>query len=71
MTRSARHKESGVTPQDIRRRRRRRLRAFGMSLLLPLLSLLFGVGTVSSLICHVGSAKRKALTREASAVKPV
>jgi hypothetical protein len=44
-----RRKESGVTPQDIRRRRRRRLRAFGMSLLLPVLGLLFGVGTVSAL----------------------
>jgi hypothetical protein len=49
MQRSARRKEFGVTPQEIRRRRGRRLRAFGMSLLLPVLGLLFGVGTVSAL----------------------
>jgi hypothetical protein len=49
MRRSTRRKESGVTPQEIRRRRGRRLRAFGMSLLLPVLGLLLGVGTVSAL----------------------
>jgi len=49
MQRSARRKESGVTPQEIRRRRARRLRAFGMSLLLPVLGLFLGVGTVSAL----------------------
>jgi hypothetical protein len=68
MTRSARHKESGVTPQDIRRRRRRRLRAFGMSLLLPLLSLLFGVGTVSALhlvFTHMPMGVRGAFTGNA------
>ena len=48
MQRSARRKESGVTPQEIRRRRARRLRAFGMSLLLPVLGLFLGVGTVSA-----------------------
>ncbi len=68
MTRSARHKESGVTPQDIRRRRRRRLRAFGMSLLLPLLSMLFGVGTVSALhlvFTHMPMGVRGAFTGNA------
>jgi phosphate/sulfate permease len=49
MKRSARRKESGVTPQEIRRRRGRRLYALGMSLLLPVLGLLLGVGTVSAL----------------------
>lgn len=49
MRRSARRRETGVTPQEIRRQRGRRLRAFGMSLLLPVLGLLLGVGTVSAL----------------------
>ena len=49
MKRSALRQESGVSPQEIRRRRGRRLRAFGMSLLLPVLGLLLGVGTVSAL----------------------
>jgi hypothetical protein len=65
LKRSARRRASGVTPQEIRRRRRRRLRAFGMSLLLPVLGLLFGVGTVSALhlvLTHTPVGVRGAFT---------
>jgi len=71
MQRSARRKESGVTPQEIRRRRARRLRAFGMSLLLPMLGLLLGVGTVSALhlvFTHMPVGIRGAFTGNAALI---
>lgn len=68
MRRSAHRKASGVTPQEILRRRRRRLRAFGVSLLMPVLGLLVGAGTVSALhllVTHTPEGIRAAFTGNA------